>query len=1053
MRWIIGSSLKFRYLVVALAAAMMVYGAGQLRDARTDAFPEFAPPRVEVQTICLGLSSEETEELVTVPLEQALNGVARLHEIRSHSVPQLSSVELIFDRGTDLIEARQVVQERLATVVPTLPTWAAPPVMRQPISTTSRVMHIGLSSSQMSLRQLSTIAYWKIRARLLRVPGVVNVAIWGERLQEQHVDVDPARLRAQHLSLDQVMNATAESLDAGLLRYADFGNVIGTGGFLDTANQRLGIRHVLPIATPADLARIPVERRHGRAVRLKDVADVVEGNQPLAGDAVINDGPGLLLVVEKAAGANTVQVTKGVDQALEELKPGLPGITIDASIFRQADFIESAIHNLTLALLLGCLLVIVVLTAFLFQWRTALISLLAIPLSLMAAVLVLYLRGDTINTMILAGLAIAVGVVVDDAIIDVENIWRRLRQRGDGTGRLAPRIILDASLEVRSAIWYATLINVVAVVPVFFLNSVTGSFFAPLAFSYALAILVSMIVALTITPALSLILLSKTHERADAPVVRWLKRVYGGLLSRTIARPSPAYVAAAVLLVAGLAATPSLGEELYPAFKERDFLMHWITPPGTSHPEERRIVTQASREMRAIPGVRNFGSHIGQAFLAEEVVGANFGENWVSIDRKADYDKTVNALQDVVDAHPGLYHDVQTYLRERIDEVLAGAAEPVVVRLYGPDLTKLRSEADRVKGALSGIDGLDDLHVDLVADVPEIEVTENLAAAERYGLKPGDVRRAAAVLVSSEEVGDIFRGGRAYNVHVWSTPETRHSLTDIQNLPVDTPDGGRVRLRDVASVRVRPTPSAINRQNTSRRIDIAANVSERSLSEITSDVRKRLAGLSFATGYHAELLGEAVEQEGAQNRLLVFGIAAAIAILLLLQAAFRNTRLALVFFLTLPMALIGGVLMVYLTGGTMSLGSYVGFLAVFGIAARNGILLINHCQHLERHEGEPFGPALVVRGAKERLSPILMTALATALALVPLVVAGTIPGHEIEHPMALVILGGLATSTFVNLFLVPYLYLRFGRIDRPSEEQPFEVDRAAKPRAAPSSVG
>jgi CzcA family heavy metal efflux pump len=1023
MRWIIGSSLKFRYLVVAVAVALMVYGAGQVRNARTDAFPEFAPPRVEVQTICLGLSSEETEELVTVPLEQALNGVARLDEIRSASVPQLSSIELIFKRGTDLLQARQVVQERLSGVTASLPTWASPPVMRQPISTTSRVMHIGVSSDRIPLMQLSTIAYWKIRARLLRVQGVVNVAIWGERLQQQHVDVDPARLRARDVSLDQVMNATADSLDAGLLRYADFGNVIGTGGFVDTPNQRLGIRHVLPIETPADLGRVPVEP----TVRLGDVADVVEGHQPLVGDAVINDGPGLLLVVEKAAGANTVKVTNGVDDALDELRPGLPGIQFDATIFRQADFIDSAIDNLTLALLLGCLLVILVLVAFLFEWRTALISLLAIPLSLVAALLVLYLTGDSINTMILAGLVIAVGVVVDDAIIDVENIWRRLRLRGDGSGRLAPRIILEASLEVRTAIWYATLINVLAVVPVFFLQSVTGSFFEPLAFSYALAILVSMLVALTVTPALSLLLLSRTRERGDAPLVRWMKRGYGALLLGMIRRPWPAYAAAAVLVLGGLVAAPKLGEELYPAFKERDFLMHWITTPGTSHPEEKRIVTQASRELRTIPGVRNFGSHIGQAFLAEEVVGSNFGENWVSIDRNADYDKTLDALVEAVDAHPGLYHDVQTYLRERIDEVLAGAAEPIVIRIFGADLRTLRGEADRVKEALRDIEGLDDLHVELVADVPEIEVRENLAAAERYGLKPGDVRRAAAVLVSSEEVGDIFTGARAYDVHVWSTPETRQSLTDIRNLPIDTPSGDRVRLADVARIAVRPTPNVIHREDTSRRIDIAANVSERSLSEIVSDVRGRLEGVDFKTGYHAELLGEAVEQEGAQNRLLIFGIAAGIGILLLLQAAFRDTRLALMFFLTLPMALVGGVLMVYLTGGTLSLGSYVGFLAVFGIAARNGILLISHYQHLERHEGETFGPGLVLRGAKERLSPIMMTALATGLALAPLVVAGTIPGHEIEHPMALVIVGGLVTSTFVNLFVVPSLYLRFGR--------------------------
>jgi CzcA family heavy metal efflux pump len=1024
MRWIIGKSLRFRYLVIAAAAVMMLYGAGQLQDARVDAFPEFAPPRVEVQTICLGLSSEETEELVTVPLEQALNGVVGLDEIRSASVPQLSSIEMIFKRGTDLLHARQVVQERLATVTRTLPTWAAPPVMRPPLSTTSRVMHIGVSSKDMSLMRLSTIAYWKIRARLLRVPGVVNVAIWGERLQQEHVKVDPARMRAHDVSLDDVMTATAESLDAGLLRYADFGNVIGTGGFVDTSNQRLGIRHVLPIATPGDLGRIPIKRTADGIVSVADVAHVTEGPQPLIGDAVINSGPGLLLVVEKAPGANTLRVTKGVDQALADLRPGLPGVQMDAHIFRQADFIEMAIDNLTLALLLGCLLVVGVLIGFLFQWRTAVISLVAIPLSLMAAVLVLYLRGDTINTMILAGLVIAVGVVVDDAIIDVENIWRRMRERGDATGRLAPRIILEASLEVRGAILYATLINVLAVVPVFFLQSVTGSFFEPLAFSYALAILVSMIIALTVTPALSLILLSRApRNRSDAPLVRWLKRAYGAALVLVLRRRWPAYAAAALLALAGLVVVRGFGENLYPAFKERDFLSHWITTPGTSHPEERRIVTQASRQMKAIPGVSSFGSHIGQAFLAEEIVGANFGENWISVDRNADYDKTLERIEAEVDAHPGLYHDVQTYLRERIDEVLAGAAEPIVVRVFGADLEQLKRQADRVRNALSGIDGLDDLHTELVADVPEIEVKENLAAARRYG----DVRRAAATLMSSEEVGDIFRGARAYDVHVWSIPSTRNSLTAVRNLPIDTPDGRVVTLDAVADVRVRPTPNVIHRQDTSRRIDIAANTSGRSLSETVSDVRDHLATIALPEGYHAELLGEAVESEGAQNRLLIFAIAAAVGILLLLQAAFGSLRLALVFFVTLPMALVGGVLAVAMTGGTLSLGSYVGFLAVFGIAARNGILLISHCQQLERREGESFGPALVLRGAKERLSPIMMTALATALALVPLIVAGTIPGHEIEHPMAVVIVGGLITSTLVNLFVVPALYLRFAK--------------------------
>jgi Cu/Ag efflux pump CusA len=508
--------------------------------------------------------------------------------------------------------------------------------------------------------------------------------------------------------------------------------------------------------------------------------------------------------------------------------------------------------------------------------------------------------------------------------------------------------------------------------------------------------------------------------------VRVLKRVYGAALWRVIRRPAAAFGAAAVLALAGLAVAPGLGENLYPAFKERNFLMHWITPPGTSDTEERRIVTQASREMRQIPGVRNFGSHIGQAFLAEEIAGSNFGENWVSIDKNADYDKTLSALEDSVDGHPGLYHDVQTYLRERIDEVLAGAAEPIVVRVFGPDLHVLRREAAKVRKALSGTDGLDDLHTELAADVPEIKVRVKLGVAERYGLKPGDVRRASAALLASEEVGDIFNGARAYDVHVWSTTGTRHSLSDVRNLPIDTPAGGHVRLADVASVQVRPTPNVIHRQDSSRRIDIAANAaSDRSLNETVSDVRNRLDEVEFSEGYHAELLGEAVEQEGAQDRLMIFGIAAAIGIFLLLQAAFRSWRLATLAFLTLPLALVGGELAGLINGGSFSLGALAGLLAVLAIALRNGVVQITHYQRLEEHEGETLGPDLVMKGSGERLAPVLTTGGATAVAMLPFVVLGDRAGLEIVHPMAVVVLGGLVTATLLSLFVVPALYLRF----------------------------
>jgi CzcA family heavy metal efflux pump len=1035
MRWIIGSSLKFRFLVVAVAAAMVFLGIGQLRQLPVDVFPEFAPPRVEVQTACVGLSASEVEALVTTPIEETLNGLPGLDVLRSKSVEQLSSIELIFERGTDLITARQLVQERMATVVPTLPTWAAPPVMIQPLSATSRVMKIGLSSDTLSTIDMSMISYWKIRARLLGVPGVANVAIWGERLDMLQVQVDPERLKRNQVSLDRVMNVTADALDAGILRFSN-GAIIGTGGFVDTPNQRLGIQHKLPIVTPDDLAKVPIQERGGQPLRLGDVADVVKDHQPLIGDAVINDGPGLMLIVEKLPWGNTLEVTRGVEAALDEMRPGLPGMEIDSTIFRPATFVETAIGNLSRALLLGSLLVILILVLFLYDWRAAVISAVAIPLSLLAAGFVLFLRGATINTMILAGLVISVGVVVDDAIIDVENIVRRLRQHrldtGDRSLGSTSRIVLNSSLEVRSAIVYATLIDVVAVAPVFFMEGLTGAFFRPLAFSYALAVLASMVVALTVTPALSLILLHRSPlERRQSPLVRWLQRGYVAILGRIIRSPRPAIAMIGVIVLLGVAVTPTLGQSLLPDFKERDFLMHWVTAPGTSHPEEVRITTEASKELRAIPGVRNFGAHIGQALAADEVVGIDFGENWISVDPKVDYDKTLANIQEVVEGYPGLRRDVQTYLKERIREVLTGGGEAIIVRISGPDLNVLREKAEEVRQAIAGVEGVVEDHVDLQKDIPQVDVRVDLAKAQRYGVKPGDVRRAAATLMAGEEVGDIFREGKAYDVQVWSKPEIRRSLTDIRELLIDTPAGGHVRLSEVAELTLKPTPNTIEREANTRKIDVGANVRGRDLGAVVGDVEDRLEGIKFPLGYSYNLIGELAERQAANERLRGYALVAGIGVLLLLVLAFGSWRLGLMAFLALPMALVGGLIGAYLGGGIISLGSVVGFFTVLGIVARNGIMLITHCQHLEREEGQTFGPALVLRGAKERLSPILMTALATGLALVPLVLAGDRPGHEIEYPMAAVILGGLVTATLLNLFIVPTLYLRFAHRNRP----------------------
>src|SRR5262245_6380800 len=893
MKLVIASSLRFRYLVIALGVVLTWFGLVRLKDVPVDVFPEFAPPRVEIQTICLGLSSAEVEQLVTVPLENALNGVPDIEVMRSKSVAQLSSILLIFKSGVDGIRARQLVSERMALASKALPTWAAPPFMMPPLSSTSRIMKIGITSQDKSVMDLSMLAYWTIRQRLLGVPGVANVAIWGERLKMLQVMVDPKRLAAEDVTLDQVQEAVSDALDVGLLRYSR-GAHIGTGGFIETPNQRFQLVFAAAGVTPETLAQVPVTARSGKPLLLRDVADLVYAPQGMIGDAVINDGPGLMLIVEKFPWGNTLAVTRGVEQALESMKPGLPGVEIDTTIFRPATFVEDSIDNLSWALLLGCLLVVGIIFIFLYELRTALVCIIAIPLSLLAAALVLFQAGATVNTMILAGFVIALGIVVDDAIIDVENIMRRLRlARRGGDTRSTARIILDASLEVRAPIVTATLIVVVAVVPVLFMEGLAGSFFKPLIAAYVLAIAASLVVAMTVTPALCLILLRNARlEGRESPVIVWLQRRYRPLLERATRTPRAAYITVGVVTLAGIGVWPLLGHSLLPSFKERDFLMHWVTSPDTSLSEMLRITTRASKELRAIPGVRNFGAHIGQAFAADEVVGVNFGENWISISRDADYDKTHARIEEMVEGYPGLYRDVQTYLKERIREVLTGTGEAIVVRIFGPDLDVLRDKAEEVRAALADVPNLVNLHKELIVEVPHIQVTVKLEEARRYGLKPGDARRASATLMAGEEVGDIFIGGRTYDVQVWTDPVSRHSVDSVREMLIDTPTGQRVKLAEVADVSIRPTPNVIRREASSRRIDVQANVKGRDLGAVDQDVQSRLDKLAFRLGYYAVVQGEYQELSDARRRLELFAVLALAVIFVLLQQSFNSWRLA-----------------------------------------------------------------------------------------------------------------------------------------------------------------
>jgi Cu/Ag efflux pump CusA len=955
----------------------------------------------------------------------------------------MSSILLVFEPGTDPIRARQMVAERLTQAF-ALPNVSKPPVMLQPLSSTSRVMMVGLSSKDLSLIEMGVLARWNIKPRLMGVPGVANVAVWGQRERQLQVQVDPEQLRAKGVTLSQVIETAGEALWVSPLSYLE-ASTPGTAGWIDTPNQRLGIRHLLPIRTPEDLAKVTVVESQG--LLLSDVARVVEDHQPLIGDAGVNNGPGLMLVIEKFPGANTLDVTRGVEEALDTMRPGLSGVEIDTTIFRPANYIELALGNLTTALLIGAVLVALAFGAFFFGWRTALIGLAVIPLSLVAAAFVLYLRGATFNTMILAGLVIALGAIIDDAVVGVENVERRLRQaRQEGSDKSTAAIILEASLEIRSPIAYATLILLLAVMPVFFISGLTGAFFAPLALSYTLALLASLVVALIVTPALSLLLLPKVPlERRASPLVGWLQRGYNRALAPIVRSPRLAYLVVGVIMLAGLVAAPFLGQSLLPSFKQTELLIQWEATPGTSRSEMNRIASQASQELRAIPGVRNVGAHVGRAETGDQIVGINSGELWVSLDPAANHDATTAAVREVIDGYPGLFLAVQTYQPDRIGAALTQPDQDIVVRVYGHDLGVLRDKGQEVRQAISEIGGVVDARMDLQTEEPQVEIEVDLAAAERYGIKPGDVRRSATTLLSGLQVGNLFEEQKVFDVVVWGAPETRNSLTNIGKLLIDRPDGGHVRLEEVADIRIAPVPTIIKRDAVSRFIDIGARVSGRDLGSVTADIKQRLQAVEFPPEFHAEVLGESIERQAALQRMIGVVVVALVGMFLLLQAAFGSWRLAAMFFLTLPTALAGGVLAALLGGGILSLGSLVGFFTVLGIAVRNGVLLIKHYQHLEQQEGAPFGSDLIMRGARERLAPIVLTACATALAVAPFVALGSIPGLEMVYPMALVILGGLITSLALNLFAMPALYLRFGASPAPdTSSQPMV---AASPAA------
>ncbi len=1051
MRWIVGSSLHFRLLVVVVAAVMMYVGITQFREIPVDVVPEFTRPYVEIQTEALGLSAEEVEAMITTPMEaDLLNGTPWVEEIRSESMNGLSSIRMYFEPGTDVLDARQVTQEHLSQVY-ALPSVSRPPTMLQPVSSVSRCMTVGLSSKELSLIQMSVLARWTIKPRLMGLPGVANVSIWGQRERQLQVQVDPKVLRDKGVTLDQIIRTTGNALWVSPLTYLD-ASTPGTGGFIDTPNQRLGIQHIFPISTAEQLADVSVE---GTKLRLGDVAKVVEDHQPLIGDAVVDDAPALMLVIEKFPWASTADVTKQVDTALADLRPGLAGLEMDSDLFRPATYIETALQNLTSTLLIGGALVAFALLLLFNSWRNAVIGIVTITMSLVTAGLVLYLYGAGVNMLVLAGLIAALGVIIDDAVSTTQNIVRRLRQQRAKTGNdeSITWVIREATIEMQGVLIYALLIILLTVSPVLFMQGVTGAFFQPLAYAFALAVICSMLVALVVTPVLSFLLLRNAPlPIEDSALAGAVRRGYEATLGRLTPSSGWAFAVAVVGVVLALATfTVVRQESLLPKFKELDLVVSLDSKPGTSHPAMSRVAKQVSRELRAIPGVKNVSAHIGRAITSDAVDEVNSSDIWISIDPAADHNATVAEVKRIMAGYPGFDCDVETYLDERVNDEFVGEDRGLVVRVYGEDLGVLRTKAEEVSRMLEKIDGVETPLVEYPEEAVRVEIEPNLEKCKTHGVTPGEVRRAASVLLSGIEVGNLFEDQKVFEVVVWGTPEIRDSVTAVKELLVESPLSESVRLEEVADVRIASGPTVIDREAVARFIDVVAKIRGRDLAAIGGDVNQQLARMNFPLEYRAEMLGETAERLAAQQRTLSIAIAALIGIYLLYQSAFGSWRLAALMVLMLPLALVGGLIAVFATGGVLSFGAILGFFAVLAIAIRNGVLLVNRYQALaiqpatgtlqpeleqfrpqyakERplNDGGKFsgeiGSELVLQGTRDRVLPTVLTAIATAAVFVPFLFVGNVPGHEIIHPMAIVILGGLVSSTLVNLYLMPAFYL------------------------------
>jgi CzcA family heavy metal efflux pump len=1020
LRRLVTLSIRLRGVVIALACLALGYGIYSAFNAKLGVFPEFAPPQTVIQTEAPGLASDQVEALVTQPFENVLLGMNDVATIRSQSIQGLSVITVFFREGTDIYRDRQLVSERLLGVTSQMPAGVSAPVMAPLTPATAWILTVGLTSKKLQPMDLWSFAYWTMRPRLLAVPGVAKVEIYGGGVRQLQIQVQPRRLLAYGLSISQVLSAAQRATG------------VEGAGFIENANQRIVIRTAGQSLSSEQLGNAVVAPIDGTSVRLRDVAQIAWAPQPLIGDAAILGTRGVILILAAQYGANTLEVTRRAEAALRDLEPAAKAesITLFPHLFRAADFIETSVAGIRFSLLLGGALVAIMLTLFLYDLRTAFISLTAIPFSLLVAVIVLNQIGATLNTITLGGLAIAIGEVVDDAIIDVENIFRRLREDRFSTNRRSTfDVILDASLEVRGAVVYATLVVALVFLPVLSMTGVQGKIFAPLRTAYILAILASLGVALTLTPALCAVMLPQAISQAETRFVRHLKEVHGRWLEGLLDRPRIAALAVGAVCVAAAAALPFFGGSFLPELQENSFIMHMAGIPGTSIDESMRIGREVSTALLHDRDVKSISQRAGRAELGEDTVGPNESEFDVMVNpREGDeVDEAQDRIRGVLGRFPGYDFGLNSFLTERIEETLSGQHTDVVVSVFGNDLDVLDHTGEAVARMLREVRGGVDVRVQAPGGMPQMLVRLKPDRLVQFGFEPLDVLSTIATAYQGAKVAQTYDGNRIFAVSVILDPADRRDPEALGGLLLQNEQGNLVPLRELASVSLGSGRYSILHDGGRRVQVVTCNLRGRALDSFVAEAQKCIGALKLPADTYIGFGGAAEARAGALREILSNSIIAAILIVVLLYIAFGNLRNLSLVLVNVPFAMVGGVLAAWLAGGYLSLGSIVGFVTLFGITMRNSIMLISHFDHLTASEGMTWGRESALRGASERLLPILMTATVTALGVLPLALGSEKPGREIEGPMAIIILGGLITSTTLNLLLLPSLALRYGR--------------------------